>query len=109
MENRYIFYLVTKEKYNYKPTYTTLKSSLIKMKDIILEKKVNELAMPKIGCGLDNLNWPRVKNIIQDVFKDTQVKIKIYELEAPKEAPKAASNYAKKPSVKRTFDSRPKN
>ena len=55
VDGRYIYNLITKEKYNGKPTYDTLKQSLIKMKEHMVSKGVKEVSMPKIGCGLDLL------------------------------------------------------
>lgn len=64
--------LVTKEKYWQKPTYTSLFESLKHVKPIL--KVIDSYAkrdglklkivMPKIGCGLDKLNWIRVKEIV---------------------------------------------
>ena len=34
-----------------------------------------KIAMPKIGSGLDRLNWQDVEQIIKDVFADTDVEI----------------------------------
>lgn len=34
-----------------------------------------KLAMPRIGCGLDKLEWSKVKAIIEEVFADTDVEI----------------------------------
>ena len=33
------------------------------------------IAMPKIGCGLDQLNWQDVEGIIREVFADTDIEI----------------------------------
>ena len=41
---------------------------------------VNEIATPKIGCGLDKLEWPKVEKIIKEVFGDTDMQIKVYYL-----------------------------
>ena len=38
---------------------------------------ITKLAMPLIGCGLDKLEWNRVKDVIEDVFDDTDVEILI--------------------------------
>jgi hypothetical protein len=70
-----VFNLITKELYHDKPTYETLKGALIKMRDIILEEDINYIAMPKIGCGLDRLQWGKVKEDIQEIFKDTDIEI----------------------------------
>ena len=34
--------------------------------------------MPKIGCGLDRLDWELVKQIIEKIFKETDIEIKIF-------------------------------
>lgn len=68
----YICNLVTKEHYWDKPTYTTLSDSLENVKNLlqILKSKAKEenldfkIVMPKIGCGLDKLDWTRVKEIV---------------------------------------------
>ena len=31
--------------------------------------------MPKIGCGIDGLDWTAVKMIIKQVFKNTDIDI----------------------------------
>ncbi|MDF2950520.1 MAG: hypothetical protein K0S18_103 [Anaerocolumna sp.] len=72
-----VFNLITKEKYWNKPTYETLRQSLESMKQEMLffDGMVTKLAIPKIGCGLDRLQWDKVKEIIKDVFNDMEVEI----------------------------------
>ena len=31
--------------------------------------------MPLIGCGLDRLQWEKVSEIVQEVFKDIDIEI----------------------------------
>ena len=69
---RPVYNLVTKARYFHKPTYDTVKHSLCMMRDIYSPEKI---AMPKIGCGLDGLEWDKVREIIKDVFKDTSTEI----------------------------------
>ena len=71
---------VTKEKYWNKPTYGTLRLSLGAMRDHCAVHGVTKLSMPRIGCGLDGLQWNKVVEIIKDVFKETNVKITVYTL-----------------------------
>ena len=78
LEGRYIYYLITKEKYNGKPTYDSLRQCLVNMKEHMVSNGVREVSMPKIGCGLDFLRWDVVKWIIEDVFQDSNIKITIY-------------------------------
>lgn len=79
-KQRYIFYLITKEKYYGKPTYDTLRDSLIDLKNLMLKLELKSVSMPKIGCGLDRLDWDIVKNIILQIFKDTGITINVYYL-----------------------------
>ena len=72
-----VFNLVTKERYYQKPTYGSLEGTLINMRDQILEKGITKLAMPRIGCGLDRLEWDRVKELIECVFEDVDIDILI--------------------------------
>ena len=67
------FNLVTKEKFWHKPTLLTLKQSLLSLKEHLIGG--DKIAMPKIGCGLDHLNWQDVEQIIKEVFADTDVEI----------------------------------
>jgi hypothetical protein len=70
-----VFNLITKSKYYGKPTYDTLTKSLINMKEICVQENIKYLAMPKIGCGLDKLSYSKVKEIIKDIFNDTDIEI----------------------------------
>lgn len=71
--------LVTKEKVYHKPTYETLKDSLIDMREFF--KNVSaKIAMPLIGCGLDGLEWEKVKAIISEVFENTDYDILVCKL-----------------------------
>lgn len=80
LHDRRIFYLVTKKMYHGKSTYDTLRVCLEKMRDICILEGIDQIAMPRIGCGLDKLHWGIVKGIIQSVFKDTDIEILIYSL-----------------------------
>lgn len=70
-----VFNLVTKEKYWYKPTYETIRQALIAMREQARLYKVDKIAMPLIGCGLDKLRWEKVRTIIEEVFATENVEI----------------------------------
>lgn len=70
-----VFNLITKEKYWHKPTYNSLYSSLNIMKTIAESNNIGYIAMPKIGSGLDRLQWGKVREMIEDVFKETDIEI----------------------------------
>ena len=67
--------LITKEKYWHKPTYKSMKQALNMMKKVCIANNITKIAMPMIGCGLDKLQWSQVKNIIENVFIDTDINI----------------------------------
>lgn len=75
-----VYNLITKPRYFNKPTYDSLEQSLLLMKEDILENDIHYLAIPKLGCGLDRLDWEIVKNILENVFKDIDIEIEVYYL-----------------------------
>ncbi|MEJ1287979.1 O-acyl-ADP-ribose deacylase 1 [Cricetulus griseus] len=79
-DGRYIYYLITKKRASHKPTYENLRKSLEAMKSHCLKNGVTDLSMPRIGCGLDRLQWENVSVIIEEVFEATDIKITVYTL-----------------------------
>lgn len=66
--DRPIFYLITKPSSQYsKPTYETLGASLRDLFAQMQELKIKKIAVPRLGCGLDGLDWRRVRELIQDL------------------------------------------
>ena len=78
--DRFIYYLVTKERFFGKPTTTSLRMSLEMMCNHMKEKGVKEVAMPRVGCGLDKLDWAKVKILLEDVFDGSGAKVIVYNL-----------------------------
>ena len=39
-----------------------------------------KVAMPLIGCGLDRLEWDKVKTIIAQTFNDTDIEVLVCKL-----------------------------
>lgn len=70
-----VFNLITKERYWQKPDYHSLFICLVQLKKICLDKNIKHLAMPRIGCGLDKLDWRIVKRMIQEVFQYTTIEL----------------------------------
>ena len=75
-----VFNLITKNKYWQKPTYISLENSLKDMATSCKLLNVKILVMPRIACGLDKLNWKKVKLILEDIFKDLDITIYVYVL-----------------------------
>ena len=76
-----IYNLVTKDKCYQKPSYENLTKALKNLAQNIQYERITKLAMPKIGAGLDKLNWTIVLSIIKDVFKDIDIDVAICFLE----------------------------
>ena len=77
-ERRYVYHLVTKQRYFEKPTYESVKTSLRQMRTHAEWSGVHRISLPRIGCGLDQLNWSEMRSLIEDVFKGSDVDITVY-------------------------------
>lgn len=77
-KDRFIYNLITKEKYFNKPTYQTMQSSLEAMKAHVENNCVQKLAIPRIGCGLDGLVWNKMRDQLGEVFNDVDIEITVY-------------------------------
>ena len=78
--DRFVYYLITKRRYFHKPTYDTLRSALTAMKIHAVAHEIDEICMPRIGCGLDKLDWDRVKRLLESEFRETKIQITVYYL-----------------------------
>ncbi|XP_034102289.1 ADP-ribose glycohydrolase OARD1 [Drosophila albomicans] len=82
-DQRYIYYLVTKPQSWGKPTYDSLQSSLEQMREHMLKNQIDKLAIPRIGCGIDGLEWDKVSALLEHVFGKEQVEIVVYNYVPP--------------------------
>ena len=89
--------LITKEKYNLKPTLDTLTEALYAMRRIVEQEGIRHIAMPKIGCGLDKLRWEDVEARIHQVFDEVQdLEILVCVLPAAAKKPRAKTKSEQK-------------
>eukprot|EP00736_Rhodelphis_marinus_P004285 Rmarinus@m.22221 len=77
-KQRWIYYMVTKAKYSDKPEYADFVSALRSLRRRCEADGVSKLAMPRIGCGLDGLEWSEVRSHIKDVFRGADIDITVY-------------------------------
>lgn len=75
-----VFNLITKPRVFHKPKYSNIARTLEDMKSQCVKLGITKLAMPRIGSGLDQLQWHRVKEEILKAFTGTDVQIEIYYL-----------------------------
>ncbi len=57
-----------------------LDKSLKDLHNLCKKFNVIELAMPRIGSGLDKLDWYFVSRIIDDIFESSGIQITVYYL-----------------------------
>lgn len=73
-DDRYIYYLITKQRYWGKPLLASLEQALIACRNHCEANNVTSLSMPRIGCGLDRLHWTNdVKPLLASVFNGSCV------------------------------------
>lgn len=65
-----VFNLVTKMAYYEKPGYDDMEYCLQEMFRIMKENDIHQIAMPRIGSGLDKLEFGLVYGIVKDVLSD---------------------------------------
>jgi len=70
--------LVTKKLSSELPSMSALSRSLEALKKAVIYNKIKKIAMPKIGSGIDRLNWDKVLEQIELVFWDVDIEIKIF-------------------------------
>lgn len=74
-ENFWIVNLVTKWRYFEKPTYETIEEALRESRPLVRCIKDVKIVMPRIGCGLDGLDWNRVKGIVEKEYMGLDVTV----------------------------------
>ena len=60
------------------PSYDTLKETLVSLKESCKKLKINKIAFPKYECGLDKLQWCKVKTIINEVLINAGIHCTVY-------------------------------
>ena len=66
--NRYFYNLMTKTKCSEKPNLPPLYLTLEEMKSHARLYGISTIAIPKIGCRLDQMNWQEVVKLLRDIF-----------------------------------------
>ena len=77
-DGRYIYHLVTKKLFYDKATFRDLKKSLEGMLLHANKFGITDIALSRIGFRIDSLSWKKVKNIINEVFSDSNFRIHVY-------------------------------
>ena len=73
-----IFSLITKQKYNTKPTIESITTALFELRNTLLMQNIRCIAMPKIACGLHNMDWSEISVLLYNVINSSGTKIYVY-------------------------------
>ena len=99
-EKRYIYHLVTKQKFYNKPTFGTLRASLERMRTHAEENGIRQISMPCIGSDLVQLECNVVRQLIQDTFRTSPIAIILYLKKELVSAPSPQATAAANPFFK---------
>lgn len=73
--------LVTKKNYWDKPTYDSMETSLRSLRQYLMRRPyITRVLMPRIGCGLDGLDWSKVRAMIETILENLDVEVKVFYL-----------------------------
>jgi hypothetical protein len=72
--------LIPGSRYHGKPRLADLRRALEAMARHCKEHGVARLAMPRIGCGLDLLQWDEVRAVLEETFRGSDVTVTVYTL-----------------------------
>lgn len=76
---RTIYNLQTKPHFYSKPTFANFEVSVRSLRRKMDQRGEKYLAIPQIGCGRDLLKWQQVLPLIKDVFRGSDIQIRVYE------------------------------
>ena len=79
--NGYIQNLVTRTKYSEKSNLPTLSLTLEETKSHARLYAIPTIGIPKLGCGLDQMNWQEVVKLLEDIFAYSNIRIVVYTVE----------------------------
>jgi ribonuclease HII len=81
LDKRHLFYIITKQRYFDLPTLKDFERAIRQLRKEMDDRKIVEIAIPKLGCGLDRLNWEKdVLPCIKSIFNDSKYTIHVYDL-----------------------------
>ena len=73
---------MTKQRFFDKPDLSTLLTTLETTKSHAAMHGVSTIAIPKIGCGLDQMNWQEIVKLLRVIFAYSDIHVVVYTLES---------------------------
>lgn len=84
--SRYVYYMISKDKYRDKPNESALQSCITNMIAHCKANKIKNVAMNRIGCYRDQLKWTNIKKFLKEQTKDTDINISVCYLPSKQES-----------------------
>lgn len=75
-----ILNMVTKANYWNKPTYANFELALELVLNVCMQVGITTIIMPRIGCGLDKLDWEHCRNMIITNLVNNGITCLVYSL-----------------------------
>ena len=76
--SRFIYYIVTKRFFYQKPQLGDYIAALHSLRDLVLSHSVTELAVPRLGCGLDRIPVSLFYSSLRSIFCGDSIIITVY-------------------------------
>ena len=76
----YIFNLITKERFDDKPSLEDFRKSIVALKSKMSALNIKTLAVPELGSGRDRLNLSKVIQVLQSILVETGIGVIMYHL-----------------------------
>ena len=77
--DRFIYHSVRKKRFFQKSTHDSLRPSLEAITDHANKQKVTRISTPIAGCGLDRLEWHKVKCLIKEIRAQSNLTITVFD------------------------------
>ena len=81
--DKFVFHLIVKPRYFHKPTYRSLRKTLLALRDQMNFHRTDKLGIPRLSCGLYKLDWTEVKKIIHETFRESKLESIVLTLKTP--------------------------
>ena len=102
---RYVFSLVTKNRYHYNSTYESVLASLYELREKVIDAGIQHLSLPKLASGYDNLDFNIVFKLICQVFDSIYNHLHSFACKDPVQS-SSALNPPQKPKKPEQFSSK---
>lgn len=75
-----VFNLVIKKGKYDSANFEDLEDAFYDMRDQMEDNDISKLAIPHIGCGKEGFKWSEVRDMLDDIFHDTDIEILVCSL-----------------------------